>query len=66
MSRTPPQIIGNDRVSQLIFEGYVIVPAKVSPAMDECMAKIADGPLREHQEYWSMMIDVAMGEMAAD
>lgn len=60
--RTPAQIIGNDRVVQLIFEGYVVVPAKLTDAMRDRMAKIADGPLRSYQEYWSEMLDVAGSE----
>jgi len=62
VTRTPAQIIGNDHVSQLIFEGYVIVPAKVTEAMAERMAQIEDGPARTYQEYWTAMLDVASGE----
>jgi hypothetical protein len=61
-ARTPAQIIGNDRVTQLIFEGYAIVPIKVTDAMRERMAEIADGPVRTYDEYWSAMIDVATAE----
>jgi hypothetical protein len=32
-TRTPEQIIGKDRLLQLIFEGYVVVPAEPTPAM---------------------------------
>lgn len=63
-ARTPTQIIGNDRVLQLIFEGYIIVPIKLTDAMRDAMAKIADGPLRSYEEYWSAMIDVAGAEKA--
>lgn len=31
--RTPEQIIGKDRINQLIFEGYEVVPAHIG---DEC------------------------------
>lgn len=62
--RTPAQIIGNDLVLQLIFEGYAIVPAKVTDAMRERMAHIADGPSRSYDEYWSSMLEVAAAEKA--
>lgn len=31
--RTPAQIIGHDRLAQLVFEGYVVVPAEPTEAM---------------------------------
>jgi hypothetical protein len=62
MPRTPAQIIGNDRVAQLIFEGYAIVPAKLTDAMREKMAYIADGPLQTYDEYWSTILDTAAGQ----
>lgn len=62
--RTPAQIIGNDCVLQLIFEGYAIVPAKVTDAMRERMAHISDGPTRTYDEYWSAMLEVASSEKA--
>lgn len=58
-ARTPAQIIGNDRVSQLIFEGYAVVPVKLTDAMRERMAYIADGPLRTYDEYWKAMLETA-------
>jgi len=61
--RSPSDIIGRDRVLQLIFEGYAIVPIKLTEAMDERMAKIADGPLRSHAEVWSEMLDAALVEL---
>lgn len=64
MARTPSQIIGRDRLLQLIFEGYAVVPAKPTDAMRERMAKIADGPLRSYDEYWAEMIDTATAESA--
>ena len=57
--RTPAQIIGNDRLLQLIFEGYAVVPARLTDAMRERMALIADGPVRTYDEYWSAMLDEA-------
>jgi hypothetical protein len=33
MARTPEQIIGKDALLQLIFEGYVVVPAKPTEEM---------------------------------
>lgn len=62
--RTPAQIIGNDRLLQLIFEGYAVVPAKLTDAMRERMAHIADGPLRTYEEYWSSMLDAASNQVA--
>lgn len=64
MARTPGQIIGSDALLQLIFEGYAVVPVKVTDAMREQMAKIADGPGRSYDEYWSMMVNTASGETA--
>lgn len=64
MVRTPAQIIGNDRLMQLIFEGYAVVPAKPTDAMREKMAQIADGPDRSYDEYWHMMVSAACGEIA--
>ena len=61
-ARTPAQIIGNDRVAQLIFAGYAIVPINLTDVMRETMAKIADGPLRSYEEYWSAMVATASGE----
>lgn len=49
---------------QLFFEGYAVVPVKVTDAMREEMTRIADGPSRSYDEYWSMMIDTASGQMA--
>ena len=62
--RTPGQIIGRDGLLQLIFEGYAVVPFRVNDAMREEMARIADGPLRSYDEYWSMMVNVACGQKA--
>jgi len=62
--RTPAQIIGNDALLQLIFEGYAVVPAKLTDAMRERMVYIADGPVRTYDEYWSSMLDAA-GEQTA-
>lgn len=33
MARTPAQIIGHDALTQLIFEGYAVVPAQPTEAM---------------------------------
>ena len=63
-ARTPAQIIGNDRVAQLIFAGYAIVPINLTDVMRETMVKIADGPLRSYEEYWSVMVATASGERA--
>lgn len=62
--RTPSQIIGYDRILQLIFEGYAVVPAKVTDAMRERMGHIDDGPVRTYDEYWSAMLAVAVEELA--
>jgi hypothetical protein len=64
MSRSPGQIIGNDRMIRLIFEGYAIVPTKLTDAMRDKMIKIADGPGRSYEEYWAMILNVATGEKA--
>ena len=37
MTRTPAQIIGNDRLLQLIFEGYAVVPVKPTDAMRDSL-----------------------------
>jgi len=64
MPRTPGQIIGSDALLQLIFEGYAVVPVKVTDIMREKMAQIEDGPGRSYDEYWSMMVSTASGETA--
>lgn len=73
--RTPEQIIGKDRLLQLIFEGYVVVPAKPTEAMLDAAAREKDrvnnefpsgesGPAIDPQgdDYWRVMISAANGE----
>ncbi len=60
MARTPEQIIGKDRMAQLAFEDYAVVPVKLTDGMRERMAHIADGPVRTYDEYWSEMLDAAV------
>ncbi len=38
----------------------VTVPVKLTDAMRERMAQIADGPIRSHDEYWAEMLDAAL------
>lgn len=38
---------------------FAIVPVKLTDAMRERMAHIADGPLRSHDEVWAEMLDAA-------
>lgn len=38
----------------------VMVPVKLTDAMRERMAQIADGPVRTYDEYWAEMLDAAL------
>ena len=38
----------------------VMVPVKLTDAMRERMAHIADGPVRTYDEYWAEMLDAAL------
>lgn len=39
---------------------FVKVPVKLTDAMRERMAQIADGPVRTYDEYWAEMLDAAL------
>lgn len=42
MKRTPEQIIGRDAVTQLVFEGYVIMPVPSGPVDEGSLADELD------------------------
>jgi hypothetical protein len=54
--RTPEQIIGRDRLTQLTFEGYAVVPIQPSEAMLERLSEIGDGPELSGAEVWGYML----------
>jgi hypothetical protein len=64
MVRTPGDILGNDKMLQLIFEGYAVVPMKPTDAIIKWMEKTADGPGRGFAEFYSMLMNIATGETA--
>lgn len=56
--RTPSQIIGHDAHTQLIFEGYVILPAKSVDDLRECVETAIEGPRRDRK-----LISRSVGDM---
>lgn len=47
--RTPAQIIGHDAYVQLIFEGYVVLPAETVDGLRDCVAASIEGPRRDRK-----------------
>lgn len=68
--RSPEQIIGKDRLLQLIFEGYVVVPADPTPEMISVGVESME-PRAAHQHFaveniYRRMCRVANGETAQE
>ena len=47
--RTPAQIIGHDALTQLIFEGYVVLPSQTVDGLRECVETAIEGPKRDRK-----------------
>lgn len=63
VERTPEQIIGRDRLLQLTFEGYAVVPVKPTQAMlDEVTSSEGIEPFTDKTmtEIYQTMVDVAL------
>jgi hypothetical protein len=73
--RTPEQIIGHDRLTQLIFEGYAVVPREATDEMMNAGVETAGRTPRPHwpgagrpgygqiRETWRAMLAAANGEI---
>ena len=56
--RTPAQIIGQDALTQLIFEGYMVLPVETVAGLRECVEASIEGPKRDRK-----MLSRGVGEM---
>ncbi|OWU66890.1 hypothetical protein ATO1_25910 [Phaeobacter sp. 22II1-1F12B] len=47
--RTPAQIIGQDALTQLAFEGYAVLPLETVAGLRECVEASIEGPKRDRK-----------------
>lgn len=47
--RTPAEIIGQDALTQLAFEGYAVLPLETVSGLRECVEASIEGPKRDRK-----------------